>query len=170
MSSKSSKTVPATSPNASTSSTTPKRLHHVGNSLIQLEKIMWTKRYRPLQIDTDSMSDKEAAKMGVGVFSLERQLAFEHALQADEQVVILNNLNEALESAGLLTRFFILPDNTVLRPELIAKVDYYEVKQGWIVRFYLAEKKKSFLSCLLADEQECRLLFQSLEAHLAAKS
>ena len=63
MSSKSSKTVPATSPNASTSSTTPKRLHHVGNSLIQLEKIMWTKRYRPLQIDTDSMSDKEAAKM-----------------------------------------------------------------------------------------------------------
>ena len=155
--------------NASTSST-PKRLHRVGNSLIQPEKIMWTQRYRPLQMPVDLLSAKAAARMGVGVSSLDCQLAFEHALQADEQVAILNNLNEALESAGLLTRFYVLPDKTIVRPEIISKVDYGEVELGWIVRFYQAEKKKPFLSCLLTDEQECQLLFQSLEAHLAAKS
>jgi hypothetical protein len=168
MSDKPSKLVPATSANASTSST-PKRLYHVGNAMIQLEKIAWTKRYRPLQMDANALSDTAAAKMGVGVCSLDRQLAFEHALQPDEQVEILEDLNKTLESAGLLPHFFVLPDKTVVRPELIAQVAYGEVKLGWIVCFYLAEKSKPFLTCLLADEQECKQLYQSLEAHIASK-
>lgn len=161
MTNKAISTVPATTTNVSTSSTR-KRMHRVGKALIQIDKIVWTKRYRPLQTNTDSLSDKEAAKMGVGICSLDSQLAFEHALQPDKQVLILDELNKELESAGLLTDFYVLPDSTIIRPMIIDRADYAPVKLGWVVNFYILGRDKPILTSLLANESECLDLLQSL--------
>ncbi len=160
MTSKSSTTVPVTSTSASTSS--PKRLYRVGNALIQIDKIMWTKRYRPLQAEIDSLAPETVANMGVGICSLDCQLAFEHALQPDKQVLILDELNKELESAGLLTDFYVLPDSTIIRPMIIDRVDYGSVKLGWVVNFYILGRDKPILTSLLTSESECLDLLQSL--------
>ncbi len=161
MTSKSSTTVPVTSTSASTSST-PKRLYRVGNALIQIDKIMWTKRYRPLQAEIDSLAPETVANMGVGICSLDCQLAFEHALQPDKQVLILDELNKELESAGLLTDFYVLPDSTIIRPMIIDRADYAPVKLGWVVNFYILGRDKPILTSLLTSESECLDLLQSL--------
>lgn len=158
--------IPSAQNQANVGPKTPRWMYRIGNALIQLDKIMWTKRYRPLQMDVESLSSETAAKMGVGICSLDCQLAFEHALRPDEQVAILESLNKELASAGMLTNFYVLPDSTIIRPSIIDRADYGPVKLGWVVSFYLPGRDKSILSCLLANEPECLDLLQSLAARV----
>ncbi|MDF8329405.1 hypothetical protein P5G63_13240 [Aeromonas salmonicida] len=142
----------------------------IGKKLIDLTQIAWTKRYQPLNEPLESLTSEASARMGVGINAVERQLAFEAMVEPEDQVQFLNALRNALADAGLLERYFLMPDGTFLLPELVVSADYGEVANGSVVRLYGPSGDKPLITCLCSSEAECEQTLQALSARLNGSS
>lgn len=138
----------------------------IGTKLLDLAQIAYVKRYRPLNEPLELLTPEVRAKMGVGVNSVDRQLAFEGIPNPEAQSQFLAELRAALAAAGLLERFFEMPDGTILRPELVVSGDYGSVANGCIVRLYGRAGDKPMMTCLCASEAECENSLQALSKRL----
>ena len=138
----------------------------VGSSMVYLSNVDFTKRYQLLSGSTADKAPEALARLGVGINSKIKQLAFIPAIEPDVQLEHLTQLNSALTNAGLLDKFFILPDSTIIRPELVASAEYGEVDNGCVVRLYSAASKTPLITCLLSSEKECISVLHSLAERL----
>lgn len=141
----------------------------IGNALINLDLVLYTKRYQLLQSSIQDMSADNLSKLGIGINGNATQLAFIHAIEPEKQVSLLTTLNEELQKIGLLDQFFILPDSTIIRPELIASAEYGEVNNGCVVKLYSANVKNPLITSLLNSEGECLSVLNSLAERLKTK-
>lgn len=138
----------------------------IGTSMVDLCNISYSKRYQPLHGSTANNPPETLARFGVGINSKIKQLAFIPAIEPDSQLEHLTQLNSALTNAGLLDKFFILPDSTIIMPELVASAEYGEVANGCVIRLYSAASKTPLITCLLSSEKECMSVLHSLAERL----
>ena len=138
----------------------------VGSSMVYLSNVDFTKRYQLLSGSTADKTPEALARLGVGINSKIKQLAFIHAIEPDIQLEHLTQLNSALTNAGLLDKFFILPDSTIIRPELVDSAEYGAVENGWVIRLYSATMDKPLITCLLNSEDECQDVLKHLTERL----
>lgn len=134
--------------------------------MVNLPSVTYTMRYQLLFGSTADKKPEALARLGIGINSKIKQLAFIPAIEPDVQLKHLTQLNSALTNAGLLDKFFILPDSTIIMPELVASAEYGEVDNGCVIRLYSAASKNPLITCLLSSETECMSVLHSLAERL----
>lgn len=142
----------------------------IGRNLINLVLIAYTKRYQPLNESLEAMTPDAISRLGVGINSLERQIAFGAAAEPEKQVQLLKDVRDALANAGLLEKYFVLEDGTIVLPELVKSADYGEMNLGHVVRLYTDGIEKPIMTCLCSSEAACVHLLTELSNRLNGSS
>ncbi|MFB2908038.1 hypothetical protein ACE1BH_24530 [Aeromonas jandaei] len=142
----------------------------IGRNLVNLTHIAYTKRYQPLNESLERMTPDAISRLGVGINSLERQIAFGATAEPEKQVQLLKDVRDALANAGLLEKYFMLEDGTIVLPELVKSADYGDMGNGPVVRLYADGIEKPILTCLCSSEAACVQLLTELSNRLNGSS
>lgn len=142
----------------------------IGRNLVNLTHIAYTKRYQPLNVPLEEMTHEAIARLGIGINSLERQIAFDATAESEKQIQLLKDVRDALANAGLLEKYFVLEDGTIVLPELVKSADYGEMGTGHVVRLYAGGTEKAIMTCLCSSEAACVQLLTELSDRLNGSS
>ncbi|QLH65358.1 hypothetical protein HXV88_02290 [Aeromonas veronii] len=142
----------------------------IGRNLVNLTHIAYTKRYQPLNVPLEEMTPEAIARLGIGINSLERQIAFDATAESEKQIQLLKDVRDALANEGLLEKYFVLEDGTIVLPELVKSADYGEMNLGHVVRLYADGIEKPIMTCLCSSEAACVHLLTELSNRLNGSS
>lgn len=142
----------------------------IGRNLVDLALIAYTKRYQPLNEPLETMTPDVISRLGVGINGLKRQIAFDATAESEKQIQLLKDVRDALANAGLLEKYFVLEDGTIVLPELVKSADYGEMANGHVVRLYADGVDKAIMTCLCSSEAACVRLLTELSDRLNGSS
>lgn len=160
--------VMANAPKSRQAQVSPKQTALIRRRLINLSQITYIQRYQPLNKPLAELEPEALERLGIAIYNTSQQASFEQIVGPDEQTQYLKDIRDALTSAGLLERFFEMPDGTLLLPHLVQSADYGSMPNGWVVRLYRDghETERPMMTCLCSNEAECISILTALSERL----